>query len=268
MHPILFTFPDWLPLLGGHSIHVYGVMIAVGFLIGMQWVKYESKRVGLDQDKVMDLFFYIMIAGLVGSRILYIINSVPDFWSDPLVIIRVWEGGLVFQGGVIASFFTMIYYLRNQKMSFYKVADVFVPALSIGHAIGRVGCFFAGCCYGKPAPDGFFWTLIFPQVQGGIAPAGVSLYPTQPMEALGEVIIFLMLVTYRKKKPFDGAIFLLYLILYSILRSFIEVIRGDLVRGFVIPPYVSVAQGISFVAIVASLVTWCILAKKAKKSQA
>lgn len=266
MHPILFLFPEWLPLLGGRSIHVYGLMIAFGFLFGMWWIKRESRRVGLDEKRMMDLFFYGIISGLVGSRILYVIQSVPDFWSDPLAIFRVWEGGLVFQGGVIGAFIVIVLACRRYKISFLQLADVFSPALAMGHAIGRIGCFFAGCCFGKQCDPYFPLAIIFPAIQGGIAPPGVPLYPTQLFESFAEIVIFIILVTYRKKKSFDGAVFLLYLILYSILRSALEFLRGDLIRGFVIEPYLSNAQFISIMMILAAVFTWAYLAKK-KRSQ-
>lgn len=265
MHPILFTFPDWLPLLGGHSIHIYGVMIALAFLFGMNWVKRESKRVGLNEERVLDLFFYLMIAGLVGSRILYVIQSVPDYWSDPMVIFRVWEGGLVFQGGVMGSLIVAIWYMRKHGLPFFKTSDVFVPALSIGHAMGRLGCFFAGCCYGKAAA-GFPLAIVFPHIAEGIAPAGVPLYPTQLLESAGEVLIFTLLLTYRKKKPFEGAVFLLYLILYSILRGFVEILRGDTVRGFIIEPYLSNGQFISIISIAAAVFLWVLLSRRAQQT--
>lgn len=264
MHPLLFTFPDFLPLIGGRGIHIYGVMIAMGFLLGMQWSRYESKRVGVDEKKVIDLFFYTIIAGLVGSRILYIVNSVDRFWSDPLILFRVWEGGLVFQGGIIGSLIVIFWLCRRYQLSLRKVADIFAPALSFGHGLGRVGCFFAGCCFGKQCDPHFFLAVIFPHIPNGIAPAGVPLYPTQLIEAFGELLILIVLIVYRKRKAFDGGVALLYLILYSILRSLNELLRGDVIRGFVVEPYLSVAQFISLVTIAVCVFLWIVLRKKSR----
>lgn len=266
MYPVLFTFPAWLPLLGGKSLHVYGLMIALGFLTALLWIRYESRRIGVDRERAVDLFFYAMIAGLVGSRILYVIHSVDDFWSNPLVFFRVWEGGLVFQGGVIGSLLVAFWYCRKHNLPYFKMSDVFAPALSFGHALGRVGCFFAGCCFGRQCSTDFPLALIFPHVDRAIAPPGVPLYPTQLFESFGEVIIFSFLVFFRKKKPFDGAVILLYLILYSILRSVNEVFRGDIERGFVVEPYLSNGQFISIIFVIASGSLWFYLSRRRKKA--
>lgn len=261
MHPILYQFPETWPLIGGLTIHVYGFMIAFGFFLGMQWIKRESKRLDMNVEHMMDVFFYGLIAGLVGARILYVIHSVTDFWSDPLVIFRVWEGGLVFQGGVIGTILILIFMCRRYKLRFFKVADVFIPGLAIGHAMGRIGCFFAGCCHGRQCPTDFPLAVIFPEIADGAAPANIPLYPTQLFESFGEICIFIMLVLYRRKKPFDGALFFLYLILYSILRSVLELYRGDVIRGFVIEPYLSNAQFISLIAVIVSIFAWIALSR-------
>ncbi|OVE81700.1 prolipoprotein diacylglyceryl transferase [bacterium K02(2017)] len=264
MHPILFTIPEFLPFIGGRPIHVYGLMIALAFLLGMKWVKRESEREELDVNKVMDMFFYLMIAGLAGSRIFFVMHSVNNFWADPLVLFRVWEGGLVFQGGVIMSTLVAFIFVWYHKLPYFKTFDVFMPALSIGHGIGRLGCFFAGCCYGKQCDPNFPLALTFPDIENNIAPVGIPLYPTQFMEIGGELIIFSLLVLLRHKKPFNGAVFLTYLILYSILRSITELFRGDLDRGFVIDNLLSNGQFISILTIVFSITCWVVLAKRKK----
>lgn len=266
MFPVLFQFPDFLPLLGGKSLHTYGLMVALGFLFGMIYVRRESRRVGLNEDQVMDLFFYLAVAGLVGSRILYVMVSVDDFWSDPMVFFRVWEGGLVFQGGVIGSLLVAVFYIRKHKLPFYLCADTFVPALSLGHALGRLGCFFAGCCYGKQCGLYDAFCLVFPHNPDTVAPPGIPLMPTQLMESFGEFMLFGFLIFYRWRKPFDGAVFLMYLMTYSVLRSIVEVFRGDTVRGFVIEPYLSNGQFISLIAFLASLFLWVYL-KNTNKSE-
>lgn len=262
MHPILFTFPQFIPLLGGKSIHVYGLMIALGFLIGMWWIKRESKRVGVDPQKSLDLAFYTIIAGLIGSRIFYVFQTAPNFWDDPLVFFRIWEGGLVFQGGVIGAMIVGIWLVKKNKMPYFTMADIFAPALAFGHGLGRIGCFFAGCCHGKECPPDFPLRVIFPDIAQGIAPAGVPLYPTQLMEVVGEAIIVTILLTYRKKKKFNGAVILLYLILYSVLRIGVEYFRGDTSRGFIIEPYLSNGQFFALVLIAVAVGCWVYLRRK------
>jgi len=149
-------------------------------------------------------------------------------------------------------------------MPFFKVADVFTPGIAIGHAIGRLGCVAAGCCYGREAPHGFFFTLTYPDGPDAIAPIGIPLYPVQLFEAFTETIIFLFLVWFRRKKKFDGEIFLLYIILYPILRSILEIFRGDKIRGFVIDGVLSTSQFISMIWVLIALTTWILILRKKK----
>jgi phosphatidylglycerol:prolipoprotein diacylglycerol transferase len=256
MHPILFHFPDWFPLLAGKALHVYGLMIAIGFLAGLGYIKSAARAAKLPEQDVLDLFFCLMVAGIVGSRILYVINSVNDYGSDPFMVFRVWEGGLVFQGGVIACVLVAIWFTRRRQLSFWQVADVFVPALALGHAFGRIGCFFAGCCFGRQCDPDFLLAVHFPHIAGGIAPVGVPLYPVQLFEAGGEILIFLTLLVYQKRKRFTGAVFLLYIGLYAVLRSVVELFRGDSIRGFVIEPYLSRGQFVSLLSLIAVMVLW------------
>lgn len=267
MHPIFFRFPQFIPLIGGRAIHGYGVMIALGFLLGMIYAKRESKRVGLDPERVLDLFFWTMVAGLVGSRLLYIVNSVDHFWTDPLVVFRVWEGGLVFQGGLLGGLPVAWWYVRKHDLPFTKVTDIFTPPLALGHALGRIGCFLAGCCYGLQCAIGFPLAVVFPENPDTVAPTGIPLYPTQLAESFGEFVLFAFLLWYRKRKPFDGAVLLVYLAVYSVLRSVIEVYRGDKIRGFIIEPYLSVAQFISLLTIIAVWFVWIALKKKSRGNQ-
>ncbi len=256
MHPILFTLPDWIPLLGGKALHTYGALVALGFFTGMQWIRFESKRVGLNPDRAMDLFFYIVLAAIVGSRVLYVFASVPDWWRDPLVFIRFWEGGLVFYGGLIGAVLVSILYARKHAIPFFKIADVFTPAIALGHAIGRLGCIAAGCCYGKPAPAWFPLSFVYPSGPNALAPAGIELYPVQLFESLAEGLIFLFLIWFRKKKKFEGEVFLLYIIIYPVLRAILEIFRGDEIRGFVIDGVLSTSQFIGMIWVVIATFVW------------
>lgn len=263
MHPILYQFPDSWPFLGGHALHAYGVMVALGFLAGLTFIKSEARRVGLPEQQVLDLFFLMVVGGIVGSRTLYFINSGHDFWTDPMQYFRMWEGGLVFQGGVILDVILGWWFCRKHNLKFLLIADVFVPALALGHALGRIGCFLAGCCYGRQCSPDFLFAIHFPQIVDGIAPAGVPLYPTQLFESFGEFAVFFILLTYRKRKSFNGAVFLLYIGLYAVLRSVVEMFRGDSIRGFVIEPYLSRGQFISLLSLIAAALLWQYLKKRA-----
>lgn len=242
--------------MGGLKLHSYGLMVALGFLVGIFWVGKESKRVGMPADKLMDLAFYIIVSAIVGSRLLYILVESPSLlWTQPLDFFKVWEGGLVFYGGLIGAVLTSAWYMKRHRLNFWRVADIFMPGVAIGHAIGRLGCFAAGCCYGKPVEHPAWWAVIYPADGEGLAPGGIPLYPTQLMEAGAEVAIFLMLVYYTRKKKFDGQILLMYLILYSIIRIVLEFYRGDFVRGFIVGG-ISTSQFVSFFIIAAAMVCW------------
>jgi phosphatidylglycerol:prolipoprotein diacylglycerol transferase len=263
MHPILILFPEWLPLIGGKAIHTYGAMAALGFFLGLSWIKYEANELGISQKKMSDLFFYIVVSALVGSRILFVLISVPSWWLDPLVFFRFWEGGLVFYGGFIAATLMTVFYCKKNHLSFFEVADVLMPALAIGHAVGRLGCFAAGCCYGKMVDASYWFAVQFPE--NSIAPHDHHVYPTQLFEFTGELILFLFLVVFRKFKKFSGEIFLLYIIVYPVLRSIIEMYRGDTVRGFVVEGLISTSQFISIIWVSIAIFLWIYLRKTQNK---
>jgi len=242
MYPVLFT----IPIFGGITINTYGVMVALGFVVGIFWVVRESKRLGESPAKALDLIFYILIAAIVGSRILHVaISERSQFLSNPLMIFQVWRGGLVFYGGLIASVAVSVWYVRRHKMPFLITLDIFAPAIAIGHAVGRIGCFFAGCCHGLVMDHRAWFSLVFPANPNTFAPTGVPLYPTQLMEVIGEVTIFSILVLLRHFKRFDGQILATYLMLYAIMRYFNEFFRGDIQRGFLVEPWLSTSQFIS-----------------------
>lgn len=258
MYPVLFT----IPFTEGLKLHSYGLMVALGFLVGLFWVGRESKRVGLPSEKLMDLAFYIIVAAILGSRLLYILIEDPSIlWKQPLDFFKVWEGGLVFYGGLIGAVAVSAWYMLKHRLNFWKVSDIFMPGVAIGHAIGRLGCFAAGCCYGKPTSHPAWWSVIFPTEGEGLAPGGIPLYPTQLMESGAELAIFLILVYFSRKKKFDGQILLMYLILYSIIRIILEFYRGDFVRGFIVGGW-STSQFVSFILIFLAIGCWIIRSRK------
>lgn len=251
MHPVLFK----IPIFGGVTIYTYGVMVALGFIAGMIWVAHESRRVGVDPAKAIDLVFYIILAAIAGSRIMDIIVSDRQrFLENPLMIFKIWEGGLVFYGGLIASLLVGVWFVRRHRLPFLILSDVFAPAIALGHAIGRIGCFLVGCCYGKIVSHTAWYTVMFPKDAHSFAPAGVPLYPTQLMESFGELMIFGLLVLLGRRKKFDGQVMAVYLMIYPILRIFNEHFRDDVGRGFVIEPWVSVSQFVSILIFIVGVI--------------
>lgn len=246
MHPLLFK-------LGSIPIHTYGVMLALGFLGGLFINRFLAVRNGIDPDQMVDATFWGMLAGLIGARFVYILTRLPEFMADPVGIFRVWEGGLVFWGGPIAVFLWGIWYLPRQKLNYWRFADCAIHGLVVGHILGRFGCLAAGCCFGKPT--GSDWGIILNTELVDAAHRGILLHPVQLYEAVALIVLLIgMLWIFFKRKIFDGQVFLTYLIVYPIIRSIVEIYRGDVIRGFVIGDWLSTSQFISILVFVAGLV--------------
>lgn len=265
MFPVLWTIPESIPLLGGVTIYTYGALVASAFLCGIFWIMHEARLAGVDRGKVADLTFYVIVAAIVGSRILYVIVEYERFLAHPLDILKIWEGGLVFYGGLLACIAISWWYAKRQGWTLRGTADLFMPGVALGHAIGRVGCLMAGCCYGRPVSGDPWWALTFPYRESSLAPTGIPLFPSQPIESLMELMIFGILIAVRRHKKFEGQVFLIYLIIYAVLRSILEVFRGDMVRGFIIPGILSTAQLISLLVIIVSIVYYRRLKIQEKK---
>jgi phosphatidylglycerol:prolipoprotein diacylglycerol transferase len=251
MHPILFK-------IGPFTIHTYGVLVALGFLIGTSFAIKHAKEYNITKDTIVDIAFYIILSALIGSRLFFILIKLDYYIKNPLSIFKIWEGGLVFYGGVLLAIPVVILYAKKHFLSILKIADIFSPSIAIGHAIGRLGCFSAGCCYGKPSST-LPWAITFTDPHS-IAPIGIPLHPTQLYESLGEFTNFIILLILRKKKSFDGQLFLIYLIFYSILRFTIEFFRGDPDRGLILTTF-SIPQFISLLTFFSSIIIYIKLKK-------
>lgn len=243
MHPVL------IDVFGLFNIHTYGLMIAMGFLVGMQLAVREARRVdtsraGNYDQFVLDLTFWILIAAIVGSRVLFIIVEWKQTYAhDPLKMIRIWEGGLVFYGGLIGAVLFSIYYCRRKGWSFLFVADTLIPSVSLGQFFGRIGCLAAGCCWGKPVDPDFPLAVQFPagslihssQARHDIispdSPFSIHVHPVQLYESMGNLTLFFLLILLRTQKRFHGMVLAGYLFLYPFLRYSVETLRGDKQRG-------------------------------------
>lgn len=220
----------------------------------------EAKRYGMDADKIMDLCFYIVVAAIVGSRLLYVMTYPEYFAKNPIEIFKIWNGGLVFYGGFIGAVITVIVYLKACHLPLGKTVDIGAVSLPLGHFLGRIGCFFAGCCYGKACE--LSWAITFHNPDS-LAPLYVPLHPTQLYESASNLIIFSIICLFRPYKKFDGQLFLAYIIFYGINRSIIEVFRGDF-RGPTILSVFSISQLIGILAAIISLVTLLLLDRRKK----
>lgn len=245
MHPVLVE-------LGSLTIHTYGFLIAVGFLVAVAVIKRLALRSQLSVERVLDLTFWSLLVGFIGARLLFVITRLDFFASNPAAIFRVWEGGLVFFGGPLAVIPFVIWYTRRYRMAFWRVGDALIPGLTVAHAFGRLGCLASGCCYGRPtdAPWGIrlHSELVDPEFRG------IPLHPTQIYESTAVFLLFLGLLWVFRRKVFDGQVVFTYFMAYPIIRSVIEVFRGDQIRGFVIDGVLSTSQFISLLLFVTATV--------------
>jgi phosphatidylglycerol---prolipoprotein diacylglyceryl transferase len=231
MHPVLFH-------IGPVTVYTYGFFVALGFFVGIEVARREAHRLGQSPAVVGDLCFFILIGAIVGARLFYVAVEWPVFLRHPLDIFKIWEGGLVFYGGFMGAALIGLWYIKNRQLPLWKTMDILALGVPAGHVLGRFGCFFAGCCYGKPCH--LPWCVTFTDPMS-LAPRGIPLHPTQLYAAAGNFLIFCALWIFRKRKRFDGQVFWVYLLLYALMRSFVECFRGD-PRGLFFHQSVSIAQ--------------------------
>lgn len=248
MHPVLFHF-------GIFTIYTYGFFVAIGVLSGIAMARSEAARLGIDPDRIMDLCFYIIVFAILGARLLYVATNLDFFIHYPIEIIKIWNGGLVFYGGFIAAMVTAIAFIRVYRLPLGRTADVAGLAIPLGHFFGRLGCLSAGCCYGKACS--LPWAITFHNPES-LARLNVPLHPTQLYSAAANLSIFGILFFMRKRKRFDGQIFWFYVLLYGILRSIIEMFRGDF-RGAYIFGVLSISQAIGLCMAAIALVMLAVL---------
>ena len=249
MYPELFK-------IGSFTVYSYGLFVALGFLAATYVSSRRAKTAGIPPEKIMDLNIYIFLAGIIGARILYVLTELKYYTQNPGEILKIWEGGLVFYGALIAGVFFYFWYVKKQKLDALFVGDLIIPAVALGQAFGRLGCFMRGCCYGKQSQT---FGLVFKDIGDNL-----PHIPTQLIESAAVFGIFLFLV-YRKPR-FKGEIFALYLALYGSVRFLIEFLRGD-DRGPVFFTAVSVSQFISLLAIILAVVLYVLFRRvKTKKA--
>lgn len=250
MHPILFS-------LGNFKIYTYGLFVALAFMTTIFYLSYSLKKSEeklISHDELYYLFVCIVIFAIIGARLFFVFINFKDFVSYPWDIFKIRNGGLVYYGGFISAvIFMLIYNAKRKEKNLFKLGDFFAPALALGHAIGRIGCFFAGCCYGKVSNLPF--AVMFNDKYSS-AVRGVNLHPTQLYESITNFLLFIFLHFYSKKNSrIAGVSLAIYLVNYAITRFIIEFFRDDY-RGMHCFGF-SISQIISiFLFIVGVLIIW------------
>ena len=210
MHPILLK-------IGLISIKSYGFMLMIAFLAGLFWANKEAKREGIKFEQLVDLTLYIIIGGVVLARLVHVFLEYKHYSDYPVDILKVWSvGGLSFHGGVLGGVIATVLYAKRHNIHLWKLADMLTPSLALGYAIGRIGCFLNGCCYGVPTK--LPWGVKF-------AGATSAVHPTQLYASAAGLILFFVTLHLGRAKKYDGQIFYSFLIFYSLYRFLIELLR-------------------------------------------
>lgn len=252
MHPILFH-------LGPFTVYTYGVLVAAGFVAGLWYAYRQAPRAGLDRRKIWNLGIYGILVALAVSKLWLVFSNLGYYVAYPRAILSVAtiESGGVFYGGVIGGLVWVLLYTHFQKMPFLSVLDVSAAGVALGHAIGRLGCFAAGCCYGKPTsmPWGVtFSSSVAARLSG--TPLHVALHPTELYESAAEFLNFLLLIWLGARQKFSGQLIGAYFILYGIERGTIEFFRGDPGRTMMFHDSVSLMQFVSIGLILIGAFLW------------
>lgn len=209
MHPVICQ-------IGPFTLYSYGLMLVLAFLISSTLAKFEARKENINPQIIFNLSFIVFISGIIGARLLYVIENIGYYLRNPMEIIMLQYGGLSWFGGLIFGIFFSIAYLKRNKFSLYKIFDLVIPFVALAQAIGRIGCLLNGCCFGKASRFGLYF---------GVHES--VLIPTQIYSSLILIFIFIILKFLQERPHREGEIFFSYLLLYSIKRFFIEFWRGD-----------------------------------------
>ncbi len=248
MHRIIFQ-------AGPVTIYSYGLFVAIGFLLSTILILKDSRKFGIAPEKMFDCMIAILAGGLVGGRLLFVIINYRYYLEYPLRAFMFYEGGLAYQGAFVMAVIAGILWARAKKIPFLKAADLVAPYIALAQSLGRIGCFLNGCCYGRVAESGLLVTFPYEPV---------TRIPTQIYSSFILLLIFVLLIEMRGKRPFDGYIFCAYMILYSVFRFFMDFTRGDIYM-FVFG--MKLSQIISLVMFAGASVLYFILKVRSRKAE-
>jgi len=263
--------------VGSFEIHTYGVMQAIAFFTAILIAVRMAKREGIDPNIVFDLAIWVLVSVVIGARIWYVIEHFSEYSENPFDVLKIWEGGLVFYGGFIGALIGGSLFLRTRKLRFTKIGDIMAPSLAIGIAIGRIGCFLNGCCYGRISqscgisfPGKEFPPPYADQLRQGLIQPGAThslpVIPTQLYSTLDNLVIFAILIFLSRRKPFQGFLIWLFFGLYGIHRFIIDFFRyyEGAARALKI---MTLSQAMSLCVIVVSGIALLFLYREHKKNK-
>jgi phosphatidylglycerol:prolipoprotein diacylglycerol transferase len=252
MHPVLLR-------LGPLTIHTYGVLIATGILLALWFARRRAPKYGLDPDRVWNVGIYMVLAALVGAKVWYVAEGWKYYAANPREIFSVatLQAAGTWYGGVFTALLVAVFYVRRYKLGLLPLLDTLGIPLSLGHGIGRLGCFSAGCCWGKPTAAAWGVTFTDPYAAQTIGtPLGTALHPTQLYEATAEFTILAFLLWLDRRQKFSGQIFATYFMLYGVARFTIEFFRGDPGRTMLFDGRVSLMQVVSLLMVALGVWIW------------
>lgn len=241
MYPVLFK-------LGFIEIYSYGFMVALAFLVSGFLLSRQSHILGVEKDFFWNLSFWVLLGGIAGGRLLYVLLNLSFFLGNPKELFMLWHGGLVWYGGFVGGFLSGVAYLSKYKLPILASLDLIAPYIALGQAIGRIGCLLNGCCYGLPV----CWGLYFPG-------HGAYLMPTQIFSSLSLIAIFIILKVVYGRYRRQGVVFVFYMLLYSTKRFLMEFLRNDSPRSYF---GLTIFQVLSLAVFILSLCFWLMLSKK------
>ncbi len=243
MHPVLFE-------VGSFTIYSYGFFIAVGAVLGFSYMARQGKKqFDTTFDQSNTLFLLLVTGGVLGGKLFLILENPSVYLSDPVRLVS--GNGFVFYGALLTCIPVMLWFFKKYHIPLWSMLDVMAIVTLILHGCGRLGCFMAGCCYGKPTGSALGVVFTNPVCQAD--PLNTPLHPTQLYEVGLIITILVLLVMMKTKKQFEGQLFLLYLIAYAVGRGLLEFFRGDLESGIFQQEYPSNAQLVSCAMMGASL---------------
>lgn len=267
MHPVFFeiNIPEFLQgiLPATITIYSYGFFIACGAIAGFAYTAYLAKKqLGVKVETIQMFVVLIIIASVIGGKFFIIFENPKLYLSEPSRLINGFNTGFVFYGSLLFAIPTMLLFFKWHKLPVLPMLDIMAGTTCIVHGFGRIGCFMAGCCYGTEH-DGLF-SVTFTDPTCAAEPLNTALYPTQLYSSIAIFSILAIILFVGRRKQFDGQLFMLYLMLYAIARSVLEIFRGDLERGFLIDNILSNSQFISILIFLGGLIVYIRLYKKSK----